>query len=165
MRGLSHPGHGQPRPEGAVGLRRAAGQQAVDVDPFVVALNRLHEGIHADVVGLAQIAAAGETMVKKEQSMKFAFCSLIVVSALFQGSCGSALYRSKRAEGEKIIEKITVFESKEGRLPKSLSEIGLRESEEGPVYYRQLSESRYELWYGTSLGESVTYDSERRTWQ
>jgi len=80
-------------------------------------------------------------------------------------SCSSIAYRAKEAEGAKIIEKVGRFKDQEGRLPRSLTEMGIAETEEGPVYYKQVDENRYQLWYGTSLGESVTYDSDRRMWK
>lgn len=90
-------------------------------------------------------------------------CSLLSVALCIQGSCSG--FDTKRAEGERVVKKIEEFKATQKRLPRSLGEIGLRETEEGPIYYRQLSEVRYELWYGSSLGESVTYDSERGSWQ
>ena len=71
----------------------------------------------------------------------------------------------KRSEGERVVRKIGQFRQSESRLPESLNEIGLPDSEEGPIYYKKLSENRYQVWYGTSLGESVTYDSERKSWE
>ena len=62
-----------------------------------------------------------------------------------------------------VINKVEEFRIREKRLPRSLKELGIRETEEGPIYYRQLSDYRYEVWYGANLGESVTYDSERKT--
>jgi len=73
--------------------------------------------------------------------------------------------QSRQIEGDEIVAKVEQFRVKKDRLPKSLSEIGMNETEEGPIYYKQLSETRFQVWYGSSLGESVTYDSDRKTWE
>jgi hypothetical protein len=86
---------------------------------------------------------------------------LVVILIAFGISCSN----SKRTEGAKIIEKIEKFKTHENRLPKSLTEIGIADSEEGPVYYKQIGDSHYQLWYGAALGESVIYDSDRKTWK
>jgi hypothetical protein len=73
--------------------------------------------------------------------------------------------QSRQTEGDEVVAKVEQFHVSKNRLPKSLNEIGINETEEGPIHYKQLSETRYQVWYGTSLGESVTYDSDRKTWE
>ena len=69
-------------------------------------------------------------------------------------------------EGNEIAAKIESFRQANRRLPDSLREIGLaEESEAGPIYYEKKSATRYWLWFGMELGESVTYDSEYGTWK
>jgi hypothetical protein len=101
------------------------------------------------------------------QKIKLAvrFGWLLSLCVLAQLACSNVLPLSKADQGERIIEKIESFKSETRRLPRSLTEIGVPETEEGPVYYKQVSESRYQVWFGTTLGESVTYDSETRRWQ
>lgn len=72
--------------------------------------------------------------------------------------------RSEEKIGNKIIEQIECYRMETGRLPENLSEMGIKESEEGP-YYQLKTDSTYILWYGTTLGESVIYDSERKEWK
>jgi hypothetical protein len=43
--------------------------------------------------------------------------------------------------------------------------IGIEEKEEGPIYYRKESETKFVLWFGTILGESVTYNSDTKEWK
>lgn len=69
-----------------------------------------------------------------------------------------------RNEGNQFIAKIESFKKDKNRLPNSLKNVGIEEKEEGPVYYLKTSETTYKVWFGTSLGESVTYDSEKREW-
>ncbi len=103
-------------------------------------------------------------MIKNKTMELRRFCLLLTVLCLPLPAC-SASWDSKRSQGEVVIQKIEAFRAHQKRLPRSLTDVGVRESEDGPVYYRQITDTRYEVWYGTSLGESVTYDSERKTWE
>jgi hypothetical protein len=67
-------------------------------------------------------------------------------------------------EGNEIVGKIESFRKDKGRLPDSLSELGIKETEEGPIYYAKQSDAKYELWFGMELGESVSYDSDTKKW-
>jgi hypothetical protein len=79
--------------------------------------------------------------------------------ALYPG-CNS----SNRSAGDQVVAGVEKFKQERGRLPNSLEELGVKSDESGPVFYEKKSESRYVVWYGTSLGESTTYDSEVRRW-
>jgi hypothetical protein len=76
-------------------------------------------------------------------------------------ACG---YEEKLRSGNETVAKIEKFRSDKGRLPNLLSEIGIVETESGPLYYRKESETKYIVWFGKELGESVTYDSETKKW-
>jgi hypothetical protein len=67
---------------------------------------------------------------------------------------------------KQAVHKIEEFRGKHGRLPNSLAEAGilLPEDREGPVFYEKRRDGSYVVWYGTTLGESVTYDSNDKTW-
>ena len=71
----------------------------------------------------------------------------------------------KTARGNEIVRKVEDFKKEKGRLPESLSEIGIEEKLEGPIYYRKESGEKFILWFGTSLGESVKYDSDSKQWK
>lgn len=95
--------------------------------------------------------------IKRLSAFLFAAIICLAISA-----CGSA---EKIAKGNKAVAKIEKFRSEKGRLPDSLSEIGIVETESGPIYYQKKSESKYILWFGKELGESATYDSETKQWK
>jgi hypothetical protein len=67
-------------------------------------------------------------------------------------------------KGNEVATKIENFRKERNRLPSSLTEIGIEESENGPIFYRKESESKYILWFGKELGESVTYNSDSKQW-
>jgi hypothetical protein len=91
--------------------------------------------------------------------------TLSILLFLALTSCSVSQSSDKQMAAEQIILKIDKFSHEKGRMPLSLSEVGVPESEEGPIYYRRLTDSTYEVWYGTGLGESVTYNSATATWQ
>jgi hypothetical protein len=69
--------------------------------------------------------------------------------------------------GEEVVRKVEGFRATHQRLPESLAEIGIEVKSESdpPVYYRRESSDRYTVWYGLSLGKSMTYDSATRKWE
>ncbi len=82
--------------------------------------------------------------------------------SLFVFACNS---NDKMKQGKEAITKIENFKMEKNRLPNSLNEIGIEESESGPIYYRKESETKYIVWFGKELGESMTYDSETKQWK
>ena len=91
----------------------------------------------------------------------FIMLSLILVICFSNFGCSN----DKIAKGNDVATKIETFKNKNGKLPNSLSEIGIKETESGPIYYEKKSESKYILWFGKELGESVNYDSETKQWK
>lgn len=69
-----------------------------------------------------------------------------------------------KIDGEVLIEEIETFLEEKGHLPENLNELGREETESGPLYYLKKSETHYIVWFGTTVGESVTWDSEEAAW-
>ncbi len=67
-------------------------------------------------------------------------------------------------EGNAIVAKIENFKTSNGRLPESLSEIGVEETESGPWFY-SMKDGNYTVYYPLGFDESKTYDSSTREWQ
>jgi hypothetical protein len=90
---------------------------------------------------------------------------LVLVLSVVACSCGTYL-RAERLtkEGNEIVGKVESFRKDKGRLPDSLSELGIKETEGGPIYYAKKSDTKYLLWFGAELGESVSYDSDSKKW-
>jgi CRISPR/Cas system-associated protein Csx1 len=87
----------------------------------------------------------------------------IIILLLLVPVCLSC--NAKLKIGNEIVNKIENFKKETGKLPENLTEIGIKETEEGPVYYEKESETKYLLWFGTTLGESVSYNSETKQWE
>ena len=94
--------------------------------------------------------------------MKIKVFTAIMLICFSIFACG---YGDKIAQGNEIAAKVEKFKNENGKLPDALSEIGVKETESGPIYYRKESESKYILWFGKELGESVIYDSETKQWK
>jgi hypothetical protein len=71
----------------------------------------------------------------------------------------------KQRQGEHIQRLVEDFRQSQHRLPSSLNELGITDFEFGPIYYEVVDDRDYCLWYGTSLGESVSYNSTTRLWR
>jgi hypothetical protein len=97
--------------------------------------------------------------------LKFELVIIILLTVIFGSLSCNLNGRDKVKTGNEIVNKIENFKKDKGNLPKTLSEIGIEEKEEGPIYYRKESETKYILWFGTTLGESITYDSDTKEWK
>lgn len=72
--------------------------------------------------------------------------------------------RELKTQGDELIARIESFKRRNDRLPRTISELGLEEKLEGPIYYQQQDSSSYIIWFGMELGESITYDSTTKKW-
>lgn len=94
--------------------------------------------------------------------MKTKLFSVIMLFCYFIFACS---YNEKIKQGKVVVTKVEIFRNEKNRLPNSLNEIGIEETESGPIYYRKESESIYIVWFGKQLGESETYDSDTKEWK
>ena len=75
------------------------------------------------------------------------------------------LYSSEAGQANKVIAAVNSFQSRYGRLPNTLVDIGMEGFESGPIYYQKTSDTTYIVWFGTVLGESATYESATKTYR
>ncbi len=68
-------------------------------------------------------------------------------------------------EGDKIVEKVICYYTKNNRLPNTLTEIDIEEKIEGPIFYKKKDSINFILWFGTELGESRIYYSDIKKWE
>ena len=91
--------------------------------------------------------------------------SCISVLMAFALLLGCSTNDGKQAAADKIVQAIEQYRKQNGKLPASIAELGVKESEEGPAFYERKTDTRYVVWYGTTLGESRTYDSDLGHWE
>jgi hypothetical protein len=89
--------------------------------------------------------------------------ALLLFVGLGVTACESRTTRLRR-DGDNVIHRIEKYRLRTGKLPTSLAELGLQEAEAGPLYYQRTDTATYEVWFGTSLGESETYSSLTKKW-
>ena len=94
--------------------------------------------------------------------MKFDLFLTLILICILTFACSS---NKKTEQGSEIAARVEKFRTENGRMPNSLSEIGIIEKESGPIYYKKESDTKYILWFGKELGESVTYDSDTKQWK
>ncbi len=90
--------------------------------------------------------------------------ALVVVLSVALCSCDTLVKRDIIKEGNEVIAKIESFKKDNGRLPESLTEVGIVETEAGPFYTKKDS-FRYILdapWGFDS--KSLVYDSATQKW-
>lgn len=86
--------------------------------------------------------------------------TLVLLSGLY-----SCEFNNEQQEyAEMLIEKVETFKTKNNRLPKDVSELGLTEKMDGPAFYQIQTDSTYMVWYGLSVGESKVYSSATKKW-
>lgn len=96
--------------------------------------------------------------------MKLYSWAASVLMALIPAACENASDKRLVNEGNLLVEKIERFRLEHGRLPSKLEDLGVEETQEGPLFYLKRSDDWYVVWFGKGLGESVSYDSRGKRW-
>ncbi|GEN76392.1 MULTISPECIES: hypothetical protein [Chryseobacterium] len=94
----------------------------------------------------------------KKLKSKFLFVMLFFII-----SCVS----ENMQEANHIINKIEEYRKSNKKLPENLNEIGVKETEEGPVFYKRIGLSNYIIWIQaeSSMGDSDIYYSDTKKWE
>jgi len=108
-------------------------------------------------------------MTRNQQILIYVSCLLAI------GLCGYAyfsvfgpdefVWRGRIREGQELITRVESFRQEHHRLPESLEEAGIRDPDSLRVYYKKCDDSKYLVWFGTTLGESMTYNPVTRKWE
>jgi len=68
------------------------------------------------------------------------------------------VWRSQIREGNQLIAQIDAFARSHGSVPSGLAEVGVQATAPDHFFYERCDKTHYILWFGTTLGESMTYD-------
>jgi hypothetical protein len=90
---------------------------------------------------------------------------LVAFGALTIFGPDKLVWRGQVNEGNELIQRIESYRREHRRLPDSVEETGIRNPDALRVFYQKCSDDRYIVWFGTTLGESMTYTSETRKWE
>jgi hypothetical protein len=67
-------------------------------------------------------------------------------------------------EGSQLVVRVEAYRQAHGRLPESFEELGVTGVEADKFFYRKCDQQQFIIWFGTYLGESMTYDSSSTKW-
>jgi hypothetical protein len=74
------------------------------------------------------------------------------------------VYRDEIKRGNRLVLEIQEYRHGNGHLPASIEELPVGHTDDRRLYYERCAEGHFIVWFGTTLGESMTYDSRKRTW-
>ena len=99
---------------------------------------------------------------------KFILLASFFAMVLFVGR--SYFMRDTKADnlirqGNELVKKIETYKKENGRLPNSMSDVGIDEKEDSPLHYEKKDSVNYIISFGTSLGESKIYYSDSKKWE
>jgi hypothetical protein len=108
--------------------------------------------------------------VKKSRYLRISISTLAVVVCCLVAGCAFIwqpvwLYhwRDFRKASE-VISRVEAFRKSHRSLPETLDEVGMADPDL-KVFYRRNGDTQYYVWFGTTLGESETYDSQTKRWE
>ena len=74
------------------------------------------------------------------------------------------VYWREIRKGDELVERVEGFRAKRGRLP-SAEELLIDDEYSMRFWYLKCDDAHYIVGFGTTLGESMSYGSERRKWE
>lgn len=91
---------------------------------------------------------------------------LIIISLFTFISCQFNIREKALIDkGNNIIQEIESYQSINKCLPITLTDIGYSVTIEGPIYYQKQDSLSFILWFGTTIGESIEYNSQSKKWE
>ena len=66
--------------------------------------------------------------------------------------------------GNEMVLKVEAFRKSTGHVPETLEEVGI-DNPDLNVFYKRIGGDEYCVWFGTSLGQSETFDSRTKKWE
>lgn len=106
-------------------------------------------------------------MMKKSKWKIFLFGALTLIVIFFVFIPKGGREKHLINEGNILIEKIENFRKDNGRLPDKMEEIGYESLMGGinTLFYIKYSDLNYTISFGTTLGESIIYNSNTKQWK
>lgn len=78
--------------------------------------------------------------------------------------CGCSSNSALEEQGNELVKKIEVYKEKNRELPKTIEDLGIIETLEGPLFYVRCDSVNYMVYYGTTVGEGMYYYSDTKEW-
>jgi hypothetical protein len=107
----------------------------------------------------------GGLRVKRLALLTFAVIATLVAAILsIRFVPDKIIWHSEINQGNEVVRKVELFRRTHGKLPSTIADLTVSNSLADRFYYQRCDENRYIVWFGTTLGESLTYDSGSRDW-
>jgi hypothetical protein len=107
-------------------------------------------------------------MARPERTILVALAIVVVagagLAAFLLFAPPSLLFSRNIRTGDEIVGRVEAFRKQRHVLPGSLAEAGVSESNQDKYFYERCGDTRYIVWFGTWLGESMTWNSANRRW-
>jgi hypothetical protein len=101
-------------------------------------------------------------MIGKKKVLALQVLLAVLFAIAIQASPQWRRYRLMK-QAVPIQRQLDIFRLQHGHYPASLSEGKIAEPDE--VFYQSQADGSYILWYGTTLGESIVFHSNRQRWE
>lgn len=93
--------------------------------------------------------------------MKIRFQIFVFITLLL---CGCNSNSALEEQGNELVKKIELYKERNGELPKTIEDVGIKETLEGPLFYVRCDSANYMVYYGTTVGEGMYYYSDTKEW-
>ena len=103
-------------------------------------------------------------LTRKPKYIWYVALSLVLMCCAYVSGLVNTREFVLKRKGNDVIQLIERFREKNGVLPSSLADLGIVETDEGPIYYKKQNNLQYIVWFGAELGESVSYSSQDGKW-
>lgn len=111
----------------------------------------------------SSVKALGSYRNRILMSLAVAICLVAVTIFLWRPTWLFPL-EAKLRTANQIISRVEAFRVSQGRLPETLEEVGVTDPDLR-VFYEKTNNNEYVVWFGTTLGESETYNSRTKKWE
>ena len=92
-------------------------------------------------------------------------CFILFLLAFLEG-CMNKFIQENMQKGDMIVRQIEDYKVAHDSLPSNLLDVIQSEYVGNVLFcYEKVSDSSYVVWFGTTLGEGVYYDSDSQKWE
>jgi hypothetical protein len=74
------------------------------------------------------------------------------------------IWHSEIKQGNEVVHQVELYRQEHGVLPSTIEDLAVNDSLADRIFYERCDENRYIVWFGTTLGKSLTYDSRSDDW-
>ena len=73
--------------------------------------------------------------------------------------------KNYKEKGQKLVVKVEEYRKQHGKLPQSITDLGIKEEMgEGP-YYEKIDNAKYEVYFNIGFDNTLTYYSDTEKWK